>query len=70
MATRSGPEDVDWSLATFDGLRRQQMREFAALPFRAKLLLIEELTELAERLQACQPQRPPEPSRDTHLPPT
>jgi hypothetical protein len=51
METPVNPEEVDWSVTTFDGLRLQQMREFAALPFREKLLAVEELNELAERLQ-------------------
>ncbi len=31
------PDDIDWSLTTFDGLRLHQHRQFKALPFREKL---------------------------------
>ena len=41
------PEDIDWTLTTFDGNRRRQHREFRALPLREKLLRIEEMGEVA-----------------------
>lgn len=41
------PDEPDWSLATWDGNRRRQHREFFALPFRDKLRVIEELAEVA-----------------------
>ena len=39
---------VDWTLATFDGLRRLQRAEFAALPLRDKIRILEEMQELAD----------------------
>ncbi len=38
---------VDWSVATWEGNRRQQHREFLALSFREKLKVIEQLGEVA-----------------------
>ena len=42
---------IDWSLATWEGGRRQQHRDFLALPFRRKLELIEELGEVSAVLR-------------------
>lgn len=39
--------EADWTLATWEGSRRQQHREFAALSFRRKLEVIEQLGEAA-----------------------
>jgi hypothetical protein len=48
--------ETDWSLATWEGNRRQQHLEFLRLPFRRKLEIIEELGEItmffAERRRA------------------
>ena len=44
-------EEIDWSLTSFEGLRRHQAREFLALPLREKILVIERMCELADRLQ-------------------
>jgi hypothetical protein len=41
---------VDWALATFDGLRRQQRAEFASLPLRDKIRILEEMQELADAM--------------------
>ncbi len=45
------PADADWSLGTFDGLRRAQHAEFMALSFREKLDRLEQMAEVAERLR-------------------
>jgi hypothetical protein len=41
------PDDVDWTVATWEGSRRRQHQEFLALPFREKLAVMEELSDLA-----------------------
>ena len=41
---------VDWTLATFDGLRRHQQAEFRALPLREKIRILEEMQEVADAL--------------------
>jgi hypothetical protein len=39
--------EPDWTLATWEGSRRQQHRDFLALSFRRKLEVIEQLGEVA-----------------------
>jgi hypothetical protein len=41
-------EQVDWSLATWEGNRRRQHQDFLALSFREKLRIIEQLGEVAD----------------------
>jgi hypothetical protein len=50
-APASDPAHADWSLGTFDGLRRAQQAEFMALSFREKLERLEQMAEVAERLR-------------------
>lgn len=40
-------QEPDWALATWEGNRRQQHRDFQALSFREKLDVIEQLEEVA-----------------------
>ena len=42
----------DWTAATFAGNRRRQHEEFRALSFRDKLLVLEQLAEVAEYFQS------------------
>jgi len=62
------PEPTDWSLATFEGLRRAQHEAFRALSFREKLLRLEEMDEVAKQLaaQAPSPVQPPPPEPPGH----
>ena len=39
-------DDIDWSSTTWEGNRLRQHREFYALPFREKMLRIEQLGEM------------------------
>lgn len=41
-------EKIDWSLTTFEGLRRKQHQEFAALSFAEKLERVEQMNEIVE----------------------
>lgn len=43
------PEAIDWSLTTWDGTRREQLRRWAALTLEEILLAQEEMQELAEQ---------------------
>lgn len=43
-------DQVDWTQTTFEGSRRAHHLAFLALPFRDKLLLIEQFGEVAEAL--------------------
>ena len=47
-------EEFDWSLCTRKGSRRQQHKEFHALPFSRKLELIEEMNALVASRQDAQ----------------
>jgi hypothetical protein len=64
----TAPEPTDWSLVTFEGLRRAQHEAFRALSFREKLLRLEEMDEVAKQLaaQAPSPVRPPPPGPPGH----
>lgn len=44
------PDEIDWSLTTFEGNRRRQHEKFHALSFREKLIRIEQMGEVADRL--------------------
>ncbi|CAG0965835.1 hypothetical protein PHYC_00978 [Phycisphaerales bacterium] len=50
-------DEIDWSLTTFEGLRRKQQEEFAALPFSEKLARIEEMNEVAEMFETARAKR-------------
>ena len=43
---------IDWSLTTWEGSRREQLRRWAALSLEEILLAQEEMQELAEKLGA------------------
>ena len=45
-------EPIDWNLTTWKGSRRQQHREFHALPFVRKLELVDEMGVFARRMLA------------------
>lgn len=44
-------EPVDWSLTTWTGARREQLRRWAKLPLEDAILAVEEMQELAESLR-------------------
>ena len=48
--TETHAEAIDWSLTTWDGARREQLRRWAALTLEEILLAQEEMRELSERL--------------------
>ena len=49
---------IDWSRTTFDGSRREQLRQAQRMTLRQRLEALDELTELSERLQAMPRQVP------------
>jgi hypothetical protein len=56
----SGPDEtqIDWSLTTFDGARREQLRRWAELPLEQILTALEEmeaLSTLSERKKETPP---------------
>ncbi|MBI3918433.1 MAG: hypothetical protein HY322_15670 [Betaproteobacteria bacterium] len=56
--TETHPDSIDWSLTTWDGARREQLRRWAALTLEEIILAQEDMQELSERLAAIpQPQK-------------
>ena len=45
-------DEIDWRVVTFAGNRRRQQEEFRALPLRDKLIVIEQLSMVAEHFRA------------------
>jgi hypothetical protein len=43
-------EDIDWSLTTWEGARREQVRRWARMPLAEMIRALEEMQVLAERL--------------------
>ena len=51
-------DEIDWRAVTFAGNRRRQREEFRALPLRDKLIVIEQLSMVAEYFHARRAERP------------
>jgi hypothetical protein len=45
------PGDIDWSLTTWEGARREQTRRLAKMTLAEIILALEEMQVLADRLQ-------------------
>jgi hypothetical protein len=45
------PDRIDWSLTSWEGSRRAQLRRWRALSLRQRLLALEDMTEIAEHFQ-------------------
>jgi hypothetical protein len=45
------PADIDWSLTTWEGARREQTRRWAKMTLAEIILALEEMQVLAQRLQ-------------------
>jgi len=43
--------DIDWTLTTWEGLRREQLRRYLTLSLRDRLLALEEMAEISRRLE-------------------
>lgn len=43
-------EDFDWSLTTWEGAKREQLRRWAALPLESIVAALEEMQEIANGL--------------------
>jgi len=46
----SQPQDFDWSLSTFEGSRREQLRRWARLSLEQVIAALEEMQELSDEL--------------------
>ncbi len=53
----SDDDSIDWSKTTWEGSRREQLRRWRALSLRERLLAVEEMAELSQRLAAMREQR-------------
>jgi hypothetical protein len=45
-------EDIDWTLTTWEGARREQLRRWAQLPLERIVAALEEMQDLAEWLSS------------------
>ena len=57
MTTESKGDDalIDWTLTTWEGSRREQLRRWAALPLEQVVLALEQMEQLAEQLSRPRP---------------
>jgi hypothetical protein len=46
----TGGEEIDWSLTTWEGAKREQLRRWAALPLESIVAALEEMQEIANGL--------------------
>ncbi len=53
-----GDDRIDWSLTTWEGSRREQLRRWVALSLEEIIRAQEEMADLAARLSAAEPQPP------------
>ncbi len=50
-------QDIDWSLTTWEGARREQMRRWAELPLERAIMALEEMESLVKDLQVTPEER-------------
>ena len=51
--TEKSEDPADWSLATWDGAKRETLRRWAKLPLERVIAALEEMQELNETLRAA-----------------
>jgi hypothetical protein len=49
MPENDPTKSIDWSLTTWEGARREQLRPWAELPLERIILALEEMEELAQQ---------------------
>jgi hypothetical protein len=49
MPENDPTDSIDWSLTTWEGARREQLRRWAELPLERIILALEEMEELAQQ---------------------
>ena len=49
--SRVPDQEVDWSLTTWEGVRKEQMRRWAQLPLERAIMALEEMEEIARAFQ-------------------
>ena len=45
------PDDIDWSLTTWEGSRREQLRHALSFTLRERLQAVEDMAEVAQRFK-------------------
>ncbi len=66
MPKSNKPEDqVDWSLTTWEGSRREKLRRWATLPLERVIAALEEMQELSEALSDSRTARAEQPQPTT-----
>ena len=45
------PDDIDWSLTTWEGSRQEQLRHALSFTLRERLQAVEDMAEVAQRFQ-------------------
>lgn len=45
------PDNIDWSLTSWEGSRRAQLRRWCTLSLRQKLLALQEMNEISEHFE-------------------
>jgi hypothetical protein len=55
MPENDPTDKIDWSLTTWEGARREQLRRWADLPLERIVLALEEMQELAQQLGSERP---------------
>jgi hypothetical protein len=48
------PSDIDWSLTTWEGARREQLRRWAALPLESVVAALEEMETLTRQFASAE----------------
>lgn len=43
-------DEIDWSLTTWEGARKEQLRRWSQMPLREMISALEEMHELSEKL--------------------
>ena len=54
MPANSLPTKIDWSLTTWEGARREQLRRWAELPLENIVAALEEMQTLAQQLASSE----------------
>jgi hypothetical protein len=56
MPENDPADSIDWSLTTWEGARREQLRRWAELPLERIILALEEMEELAQQFGSERPE--------------
>ncbi len=64
MSVSDLSSEIDWSLTTWEGARREQLRRWAALPLESIIAALEEMDELARQFATTEFRRKPADERE------